>query len=179
MHRHSNRRNSKTDAIDGNILNHKRGLEQVEDPLKKLRLLENLRTNNTVITCCDFGADRESLFPNHFFCHGCKDWENRNRENKRLHRGMKSYKCSVNHTNFTVPTESVTTWCPSLQKNQSKSTRTTSRRSRKKRNKRSIEKSQICNDSGSQFSESKEEILAETVEAIKDECNHLKMNATT
>ena len=29
---------------------------------------------------------------------------------------MTSYKCLVNHTNFTVPTESVTTWCLSLQK---------------------------------------------------------------
>ena len=91
-------------TTDGNILNHKRGQQHADgDTFKKLRLLENLRTKETKITCCDFGSDREHLFLNFFFCHECKQWENRDRGNKRLYREMKAYKCKVNHRSYVVP----------------------------------------------------------------------------
>ena len=56
---------NKRNLQDENILNYKRGGEK-PDKLKRLRQLERLRTSNTKITCCDFGVDRERIFPNHF-----------------------------------------------------------------------------------------------------------------
>ena len=84
------RKHSKTINDEESLqVNGKQGEEQNVDPMKKLRLLESLHTNDTKVTCCDFGPEREILLPNYFFCHPCKDWENRNRENKRLNREMK------------------------------------------------------------------------------------------
>ena len=47
-------------------VNGKQGEEQNVDPMKKLRLLESLHTNDTKVTCCDFGPEREILFPDYF-----------------------------------------------------------------------------------------------------------------
>ena len=70
------------------ILSYKRGDEK-PDPIKRLRQLEKVRTDDVKVTCCDFGINRKQLFPNNFFCSKCKDWENRAKENKCQHRGMK------------------------------------------------------------------------------------------
>ena len=96
------------------ILGHNQRSEN-PDPSKKIKVLETLCTLCTKITCCYFGPDRESLFPEHCFCHECKDWENPNRMQKRLHRGMKKYQCRVNHQCILTPTIKPKKWCPSKQ----------------------------------------------------------------
>ena len=51
---------------DGNIINHRRGENNETETYKKLRVLEALRTDDTKITCCNFGTDQENLFPEFF-----------------------------------------------------------------------------------------------------------------
>ena len=53
-------------CTDGNIIDHRRGENNETETYKKLRVLEALRTNNTNITCCDFGTNQENLFPDFF-----------------------------------------------------------------------------------------------------------------
>ena len=99
----SRKRNFVPEGVDGNILGHNRRSEN-PDPSKKIKVLETLCALCTKITCLDFGPDQKSLFPKHFFCHECKDWENCNRMQKRLHLGMKKYQCRVNHQSILTPT---------------------------------------------------------------------------
>ena len=102
-----------SDKNDGNIvLNYKRG-ESAPDHKKILRQLELLRSNETIITCCDYGMDRENIYSAHFFCANCKKWEDRARENKKIHRAMKKYKCTVEHSSFLSPSKKTSSWCPS------------------------------------------------------------------
>ena len=110
----SRKRNFVPKEVDGNILGHNRRSEN-PDPSKKIKVLETLCALDTKITCCDFGPDRESLFPKHFFCHECKDWENRNHIQKLLHCGMKKYQCRVNHKSILTLTMKPKTWRPSKQ----------------------------------------------------------------
>ena len=92
---------------ENNILSYKRRGEEKPDPIKRLRQLEKLQTDDVKVTCCDFGIDREQLFPNNFFCSKCKDWENRAKENKPQHRGMKKFTCKADHTSFLSPSKKI------------------------------------------------------------------------
>ena len=51
---------------ENNILYYKRRGEEKPDPIKRLRQMEKLQTDDVKVTCCDFGIDREQLFPNNF-----------------------------------------------------------------------------------------------------------------
>ena len=52
-------------AVDRNILGYNQRSEN-SDPSKKIKVLGTLCALDTKITCCDFGLDRESLFPKYF-----------------------------------------------------------------------------------------------------------------
>ena len=101
---------------DGNILEYNRSNGRT-DKMKRLCQLEQLQSCDTKITCCDFGVDRETLFPQIFFCSRCKDWENRAKENKRLHRGMKKFTCTADHKSYITPSKIDTIWCLSKSRN--------------------------------------------------------------
>ena len=92
---------NKGPVVDSTIINHKRG--EASNITKRLKLLEGLQTKTTEVTCCDFGPDRELSFPDHFFCHQCKDRENRNQENRKLNCGMKKYQCRAKHKDYITP----------------------------------------------------------------------------
>ena len=73
------------------------GAQILSPPRKKIH------TRAAMITCCDFGVDRQQQFPSAFFCHGCDMWERRDVSNKRLHWEMRVYSCTATHSLYGVP----------------------------------------------------------------------------
>ena len=87
-----------------NILNYtRRDGQEDSKSSKKQRQLEQLKNADNVITSSSFGLDWHKKYPGYHFCAPCKNWDNRPMENKRLNRKMKSYKCEISHTSYTVP----------------------------------------------------------------------------
>ena len=74
----------------------------------KLKKIVQLKQKKT---CCDFGIDHKTVFPNNFFCSKCKDWEKRVKENQCLHRGMKEFTCEAEHTSFMSLSKKDASWC--------------------------------------------------------------------
>ena len=100
---------------DSCVLQYKRGNSKPNNT-KKQKQLESLKTRDTPLpTWCDYGEDRIEKFPGFFFCHECRNWELRSREDRRANRKMKKYKCKGGHESFLVPTTKVKVWCPTLQ----------------------------------------------------------------
>ena len=106
-------------STDNNIIHHKRydfqpATAQDAADISRRRELENLKFASGIQpSCTDFGPQREHNYPGYLFCKGCKEWDDRPRENKRAKRSQNRYKCTAGHTSFLHPTTRSTDWMPS------------------------------------------------------------------
>ena len=95
-------------STNNNIINHKRNEESPnisESEISRRQQLENLKyANGLQPSCIDFGQQCEAQYPGFFLCIGCKEWDNRPRENKRAKQTQNRYKCTAGHTSFLHPT---------------------------------------------------------------------------
>lgn len=107
-------------GTDNNIISHGRNESSSvpESEINRRRQLEHLKfANGLQPSCTDYGQQREEQYPGFFFCSGCKEWDNRPRENKRAKKTQKRYKCTAGHTSFLHPTVHKKEWMPSKKSN--------------------------------------------------------------
>ena len=67
--------------------------------------------------CIDFGKDRETQWPEYFFCSNCKLFEDELVTRPKLDRlsCSKKYLCQANHKSFDHPTVKRKEWCRSVE----------------------------------------------------------------
>jgi hypothetical protein len=101
-HRKSNRgKKNKPDAMD----------DEDEPVTKPPRV-----TRNTAVTCLTFSKHRKALYPEHFFCGHCDDWERDiSMLSKKTKRTSNQFCCEAMHFSPLMPTQLKKAYHPSMQ----------------------------------------------------------------
>ena len=73
----------------------------------KLPPQKKIHTRSMVITCSDFGPERQKLFPDSFFCNQCDNWDARDVLNSKLKCDSVRYKCTVKHISMDEPEKKI------------------------------------------------------------------------
>ena len=82
---------------------------QIEASLLTWKIVFKQYKNNVL----QFWCRSRKYFSELFFCSKCKEWENRAKENKRLHRRMIKFNCAANHSSCLTLSTKDKTWCKS------------------------------------------------------------------
>ena len=70
-------------------------------------------TRGSEITCLQYGVLRRIVYPAHFFCSACDNWERDSKLLTTISRSSRTYHCQAYHKSHIFPTQLKSLYCPS------------------------------------------------------------------